>query len=71
MEFLLILTLFVAFGLLATRYGYDSRDGARSREQELASYGVVWPELTFRSDLAGEIERARQMRLAAESLEAA
>ena len=42
--------LFVVVGLvavwvLAVRYGHDSHDVARSKEQDLASYGVVWDQL--------------------------
>ncbi len=71
MEFMLMLTLFVAFGLLAIRHGYDSRDGVRSKEEELASYGITWSELTSQNELAGEIEKARQLRLTTEPLRAA
>lgn len=35
----------LALWVLAIRYGYDSRDGIRSKEQELAAYGVSWRDL--------------------------
>jgi hypothetical protein len=42
MEVIVILTLCAALGVLSVRYGHDSRDGARSKEQDLASWGVTW-----------------------------
>ena len=42
---LLVVIGLVAVWVLAVRYGHDSRDGARSKEQDLASYGVVWDDL--------------------------
>lgn len=41
----LAVLILLALWALAARYGYDSRDGLRSKEQELASYGVTWPEV--------------------------
>jgi hypothetical protein len=32
-------------GLLAARFGRDSRQGLRSKEHELAAYGVTWADL--------------------------
>ena len=42
---LLVVIGLVAVWILAVRYGQDSRDVARSKEQDLASYGVVWDDL--------------------------
>jgi hypothetical protein len=39
------LLVFLAVCLLALRYGYDSRDGFRSKEEELARLGVSWDDL--------------------------
>ena len=43
-ELLVVIDL-VAVWVLAVRYGHDSRDVARSKEQDLASYGIVWDDL--------------------------
>jgi hypothetical protein len=45
MSELIALLVFVGLYLLAVRFGYDSREGSYSKEQELASYGVTWDEL--------------------------
>jgi hypothetical protein len=42
MEFLVIVLGLCALGLLAGRYGYDSRGQLRSREEEAASVGMTW-----------------------------
>jgi len=31
-----------AIGFLATRFGYDSRDSAWSKEAEIGAHGVTW-----------------------------
>ena len=36
----------VLFGLLANRYGYDSRERTDSPEHHLAHWGVSWPDAT-------------------------
>jgi hypothetical protein len=43
-EWIVILALVVALGVLAQRYGYDSRDRPRSAEERLAAAGVTWEE---------------------------
>jgi hypothetical protein len=45
MSELIALLVFVGLYLLAVRFGYDSREGPYSKEQELASHGVTWDEL--------------------------
>lgn len=45
MEAIMALVLLVALGSASLRWGYDSRDGLRSKEQELAVYGVTWKDL--------------------------
>ena len=62
--------LFVVVGLvavwvLAVRYGHDSRDVARSKEQDLASYGVVWDQLVDPQALP-LLARERQAELLAD-----
>ena len=42
MELLVIVFALCVLGLLATRFGYDSRDGLRSREEEAAAAGMFW-----------------------------
>ena len=46
---LMIAAVLLALWILAVRYGYDSRDGMRSKEQEPASYGVHWRDLAEQS----------------------
>ena len=42
---LMIAAVLLVLWVLAIRYGYDSRDGICSKEQELAAYGVSWRDL--------------------------
>jgi hypothetical protein len=42
MELIAILSLAVIVGVLSVRFGHDTRDELRSKEQLLASYGVTW-----------------------------
>lgn len=42
---LMIAAVLLVLWVLAIRYGYDSRDGIRSKEQELAAHGVSWRDL--------------------------
>lgn len=42
MEILIILGGLCSLGLLALRFGYDSRDGFRSDEQVMATLGFTW-----------------------------
>jgi hypothetical protein len=46
MEAIGFVVAIVALGVLAMRFGRDSREGFRSKEQELAASGVTWCELT-------------------------
>src|SRR5438105_635982 len=41
MEILLFLSVLIAVAVLATRFGYDSREPAYSKEAELASLGMM------------------------------
>lgn len=53
-----------AFGRVGT-VAYDSREGLRSKEQDLAAYGITWTtDLGDEEDLARELQAARQRRLA-------
>jgi hypothetical protein len=47
----------VVFGILAMRFGYDSRETVQSNEMELARLGVKWTE-PIRP--AGRVRRARR-----------
>ena len=42
MELFVIVFALCLLGLLATRFGYDSRDVLRSREDEAATTGMIW-----------------------------
>ncbi len=41
---LIITVLCLAFGILAARYGHDSREGFGSKEAEFAAYGMTWQD---------------------------
>ncbi|MDQ3809956.1 MAG: hypothetical protein M3336_06660 [Chloroflexota bacterium] len=45
MELLIILFVLCALGPLAARFGYDSRVGLFSKEQDLGARGVTWAGL--------------------------
>jgi hypothetical protein len=49
MDLLLVLVFFCGLGLLALRYGHDSRDALRSAEDDLARRGVAWAGAPHRS----------------------
>ena len=42
MEVLVILSLFIGLAILATRFGYDSRNRIRSAEERLGAQGLAW-----------------------------
>ena len=44
MEAIVFVIVLAALGLLAARFGADSRDGLVSEEHHLAAHGVTWPE---------------------------
>ncbi len=44
MDALLVLSLFIALALLATRFGHDSREHLASSEEALARQGFAWHE---------------------------
>ncbi len=44
MELVLIALGLCLLGVLATRFGVDSRDSIRSKEHELAGFGWQWNE---------------------------
>ncbi len=56
---IVILTLVVAFGIVAHRFGYDSRDSLQSNEQELARYGFALDAEQEQIELARELAAAR------------
>jgi hypothetical protein len=59
MEALVPLALLCTLAILATRWGYDSRDSVRSKEQELASLGLTWGLSTATSRRRGVWFRGR------------
>ena len=62
MEVLVITVGFILLALLALRYGYDSRSNFQSKEQELASFGMVWDVAELRAlDLRREAVAARRV----------
>ena len=62
MEVLVITFGFILLALLALRYGYDSRSNYQSKEEELASFGMVWDASALRAaDLRREALQARQV----------
>jgi hypothetical protein len=42
MELLIIVLALCVLGVLANMFGTDSRHGFRSREDEVARYGMIW-----------------------------
>jgi hypothetical protein len=45
MDAIVVLGLLIALAVAAPRWGCDSRDAARSKEQDLASFGMSWIEI--------------------------
>lgn len=45
MDAIVVLGLLIALAVAAPRWGCDSRDAARSKEQDLASFGLSWIEI--------------------------
>jgi hypothetical protein len=48
MDMMFVFLGLVVLGVLALRYGYDSRERFQSKEQELACFGMQWPEFQGR-----------------------
>ena len=67
MELLVIVLAFCALGVLAGRYGYDSRDGLPSREELAAAAGMSWgnAEPAQARRPSRPVEEAAQLPLAA------
>ncbi len=69
MELLVMLVALIALGLLAQRYGYDSRDRLRSAEERLAAAGFrsadgtapTQPEPGRRTRAVGAVGRAGRL----------
>jgi hypothetical protein len=62
---LIVLTLAATVGLLALRYGYDSRDGLHSQEEQFAAHGMSWlhrSDEQLAKELADGLRRARERR---------
>ena len=59
MALIVILLLVIALAVLSVLCGYDSRETIPSKEQELASYGMRWPDMmTDEQELADELAAA-------------
>ena len=59
---LVVIAVLVTLWVLASRYGYDSRDRPRSKEHELAASGFSWPDPADPQGL-GLLARERQLAL--------
>ncbi len=60
MEAIAFLAALAILATLASRFGVDSRDGYRGKEQELAAYGVTWADLAHEQELASELRHPRR-----------
>ena len=61
MEAIAIVFAFIALGVLSIRFGHDSRDGLRGREEDLASFGMTWGDVAQRPTVR-ESSRVLQSR---------
>jgi hypothetical protein len=59
MGLLIYVIALVILDVLALRFGYDSREMAQSKEQELARFGVKWTD-PIKVRRAGLVRRARR-----------
>lgn len=59
MEAIVLLGLVTSLAAASMRWGYDSRETIRSKEQELASYGVTWEELSAVWDLDAVLQEVQ------------
>ena len=63
MELLVICAVMAIVVILALRYGYDSRSGIQSKEEELACFGMTWDAAALRvADLRREAAQERLLR---------
>jgi hypothetical protein len=60
-EAIVIVFVLIALGVLSMRFGHDSRDGLRGREEELASLGMTWGKVA-QQPTARESRRPRTSR---------
>jgi hypothetical protein len=62
---LLVLTIgLVTLGLLAMRFGYDSRPGFGTAERGMDAFGTAWTDPIYDQELARETREVRLRRLA-------
>ena len=47
MEAIVVFSLLTSLAVASVLWGHDSRETIRSKEQELASYGVSWNDLAI------------------------
>ncbi len=59
MELLIFVIALAIFGILAYHAGHDSRTNVSSREQDLARYGMTWPQPAPDEELAMELRVSR------------
>jgi hypothetical protein len=64
MELLALIIGLIALGVLATRFGYDSRDGFSAMAHGERATMIGWTDPTYEQELAREIHEARERRLA-------
>ena len=58
MEAIVAVAVLAVVGVLAVRFGADSRDGLGSKDRELATNGVTWAERVGGGASAGELPAA-------------
>jgi hypothetical protein len=54
----------VTLGLLAMRFGYDSRPGFGTAERGMDAFGTAWTDPIYDQELARETREVRLRRLA-------
>ena len=62
MELVVFVVVLAGFGILAYCTGQDSRPNVRSREHDLARYGMTWPRPAPDEELATELRTSRMRR---------
>src|SRR5829696_10213095 len=63
MELLVLIIGLVTLGLLAMRFGYDSRPGFGTVERGIDAFGSAWTDPIYDQELARETREARLRRL--------
>ena len=63
MELLVLVIGLVALGLLANRFGYDSRDGFNNKVHSRGVSATGWFDSAYKQELARQILEARRHRV--------